>query len=440
MSGKRVLGMRLDDADKILLEKFVGGPIKTFDMMPRHAPDVIANLSRPMGQPAESFDIIYCNGILSTVRDLDAALRNIKRLLSPNGVFYLYETTSIGVATREITDLAEIKALYGAENLEKYDVGRFRRFGMSDLLAKLKRLFAVEVLETSDPVSGVKFYWVVAANGALPAEPFMSRKEQLRFSTYIRTPGKPGKPPFTCSLCNTVFDACKDTEDCPCCGEASRTRSLPAIVTHHLPKILDADLAKALPVLGFAVTGTEYDWLKRCFGSIYVVSLYGERRWLRLVPSSLKQHIGSIVGVSRYGGILGVDARDLSRFASNSFCGVFSIGVYDFFAEQEQALAEAFRVTAPAGVFLTLIQPHRLRPDDEGPVVTELIRGRSGWQSYLPRDVDLPSITVGRDWYVKAMQEAGYEATAVEILDEASGITNTWFLGKKPSTGAVRAY
>lgn len=404
VTSKRVLGIRLHKAEKRLLQDLAGIPITNLAT-------VGASLDSSIELASASFDVIYCSDILSRVRDVDSVLLEIERILAPDGVLYLYEPIKMNAPTREITDPEEIMSSKDEEG-----VRRLRIFGAGDLIGVLSKLFHVEVLKACDPVCHVTCHYFVAGKRPLPKEPFLSPKEQMRISCVVRPTTGPGTPPFRCTICASEFNVCIEDEKCPACGQASRTRSLPVFLRDHLANLLERPLSDSLPLLCFSLTMDERRLVETYYRRIMGVALYGSYE-----RGERREGNQEVV----------VDARDLSRFNADSFSGVFSIGVYDYFEEQEQALSEAYRVIAPGGAFMTLILAHRVRLDDEGPFVTHTVKRRGNYHPYLPDGVELPSITVGREWYVNAMRAAGFQAQAIDIFDPASGITNTWFLGKK---------
>ena len=222
-----------------------------------------------------------------------------------------------------------------------------------------------------------------------------------------------GTPEFTCSKCGKIHDKANNSKkrNCSHCNGIPRHRSLPYLLSNIMPKYSDAKIIESLPLLAFAPDGIEQRYLKKYFKDIKIASLWG------------KYSSDSEVGV---------DARDLSRYKDNSFSGVYSMGTYDFIPEQEQAIKEAYRVIAPGGIFMILIIHYRLLDDNSPPVVSEIMKSSDNWSAYIPREVDITSIKVGKKWYVNAMNKAGFKGHLIDIYDEISGETVTWFIGEKP--------
>lgn len=139
----------------------------------------------------------------------------------------------------------------------------------------------------------------------------------------------------------------------------------------------------------------------------------------------------SLFGKYRSGHQSGVDVRDLGRFQSNRFLGVFASLLFDYFEEHEKALAECWRVLADGGILFTHIASYRLSADEAAPKGGKVIKPRAGYFEYLGAEGELPSITVGRQWFVKAMSRAGFEAEIVTVEDKGSGLIIEWFVGMK---------
>jgi hypothetical protein len=197
-----------------------------------------------------------------------------------------------------------------------------------------------------------------------------------------------------CTICGAGL--AHDTIACPTCQSRPRTRAIFAVLEY-------LKLSRAtLPLLGFAVTSTEAQALAGVFPKLKSVSLH--RKYQR-------QHD------------TGVDARDLSRYRDGSFSGHFSSLLFDYFEEHEQAIAEAYRVIAPEGVLITHIASYRLSAEDDAPPQ----------QDGTVLEEQFPAVSVGRGWFVKALERAGFDAIWLSVLDSASGETIDWFVGLKGS-------
>lgn len=216
-----------------------------------------------------------------------------------------------------------------------------------------------------------------------------------------------------CTVCGDPLAELVKDDYCPNCNSPARTRALPPLLDMAVgPAVAAAELI-GLPMLGFAMTGVEKALTLQVFPVQKSVSLFGD-----------------------YGGDheIGVDARDLSRYADNSLSAHFSILLFDYFTEQEAGIGEAFRVLAPGGVFFTQLGPYRLLDGWDAPCQIKEVRGRPGYFEYLPEGVALADIRVGRQWFLQAMQDAGFAVQWIRAHDRATGADLDWFVGYKPQS------
>ena len=214
-----------------------------------------------------------------------------------------------------------------------------------------------------------------------------------------------------CPACGSTLSVRGDNENCPACGSRARQRCLTPLLDEVIRPILPPELAAGLPLLSFAMTPPERKLLDPLFSQFKSVSLYGD-----------------------YGGMheIGVDARDLSRYDDNSFSGAVALLVFDYFVEQQQALAEAYRVMAPGGVFFTCFSDYRMLPGDEAPFLDYMIVPRPNYFEYVPAEKGLPSIKVGQKWFTDAMRRVGFLADHISVYDDYSDKATDWFIGQKP--------
>src|SRR5436190_8954066 len=147
----------------------------------------------------------------------------------------------------------------------------------------------------------------------------------------------------SCPICGDPLTPQADGDNCPGCNQPSRTRSLGPVMEEVVWPTIDKALVAHTPMLAFATTPSERQLIDHGIG-VKAVSLYGNY-------SAENQ--------------LGVDVRDLEEFGSASFCGAYSILLFDYFLEHELALAELARVVAPGGMFFTHIGPHRVEDGSE---------------------------------------------------------------------------
>ena len=145
----------------------------------------------------------------------------------------------------------------------------------------------------------------------------------------------------------------------------------------------------------------------------------------------------SLFGTYGRGHTTGVDARDLGRYPVNSFGAHYSCLLFDYFIEHEKALAEAFRVLAPGGLFITHLEGPRIEEGLGAPRVVRNIVPRPGYYEYIPDGSGMVSIKVGKEWFLQAMRRAGFEDRIFQIVDEPSGMVCEWFVGVKPAMFAA---
>jgi hypothetical protein len=172
---------------------------------------------------------------------------------------------------------------------------------------------------------------------------------------------------------------------------------------------IDKSLTSRLPMLAFATTDSELKLIDHGI-TVKSVSLYGNY-------GSENQS--------------GVDVRDLHEFEDASFCGAYSILLFDYFREHEQALSELARVIAPGGMFFTHIGPNRIERGKESPTSRGEIEARPGYFQYLPENHGMHNVRVGRRWLVDAIGRAGFDPTHVYVEDVPTGTVNEWFVGRR---------
>jgi SAM-dependent methyltransferase len=240
----------------------------------------------------------------------------------------------------------------------------------------------------------------------VPAKASATRFSALRLVT-----------PDDCAICGDPL-AELNRGNCPNCGSPARLRTLPPLLDQRIAPAVAAAAALDLPLLGLAMTGVETRLVREVFPLLKSASLYG-----------------------RYGKDheLGVDVRDLTRYADGAFSAHFSILLFDYFTEHGQAIREAYRVLAPGGIFFTHIAPFRLTEGNDAPFQSKEVRGRPGYFDYLPEDVALSDTRVGRQWFLQAMADAGFRAEWVQANDRATDQDQDWFVGYKPAASESTA-
>jgi SAM-dependent methyltransferase len=177
MAGARVLALRPDRADRALLNAFGAARLVSFDAFPRDAPDVVGDPTE-MDFPDASFDVVFCNGLLATVRDPGAVIAEMRRVLKPAGAALIYETTATDRFTSEIEDRERQISWYGEEALDSYGVGLFREWGFKDLEALIAQSFGVGLFDTVDEASGRRYVWFFGMETPLAVSPFMDGAER----------------------------------------------------------------------------------------------------------------------------------------------------------------------------------------------------------------------------------------------------------------------
>ena len=206
-----------------------------------------------------------------------------------------------------------------------------------------------------------------------------------------------------CPVCHTPLIHPVEKGACPTCGSRARIRALSPIIRLWRQQ----GFQPTQPVLAFATPNSEREMLGRIFPSIISVSLYGEYG---------KNHLS------------GVDARALKEIGSKSCSGWFASLLFDYFVEHRAALQEAYRVLEPMGKFLTHIAPYRLQDGDSPPTLIGPLKNKP---NYLTEEWvgQIPSVSVGRQWFLTAMREVGFDAEHKRILDLNTGEICEWFIG-----------
>jgi SAM-dependent methyltransferase len=213
-----------------------------------------------------------------------------------------------------------------------------------------------------------------------------------------------------CAICGDPLAELKNGA-CPNCNSPARLRTLPPVMVDLIAPAARAGAPLDKPLLGFAMTGVETQLVRQVFPQLKSVSLFG---------SYGKEHE------------TGVDARDMPQYADGSFSAHFSILLFDYFVDHAAALREAFRVLAPGGIFFTHTAPFRLLEGWEVPDQVKEVRGRPGYFDYLPQGVALADVKVGRQWFLQAMEDAGFRPQWVQVHDRATAQDQDWFIGHKP--------
>lgn len=389
LRGRRVLAMRPDRADLTFLKLFGARPM-TFDLMPRGAPDMVGDLAR-LRLPNDRFDMVFSNVMLATARDPEAAVREIARVVRPDGVALFYESAELGRPTREVTDHGERIAWYGQEMFERYGVGLYREWGFGELEALLRSVFHVRLVEAVDPPTARRFVWFWCTRRPLPEGPFLDEAGRAVLLGAHGAPELRGRPPFHCTLCGHEFDAAEEGA-CPACGAGAQARGLPELARYYLPQVVDADVAAARPVLALSLPALAADALAPLFASARSASITG--------PDAMPAEIA--------------EATDAS------LSGLVALDLLDHRIDHEALLRDMLRAVAPGGCLAISIRPQRLRWGALPPTAEPTEAGSGA------------SVVVGKEWLLDAMTRAGWAAGHVQLHDPATGAVNVWFLGRRP--------
>ena len=400
--------------------------VQSLDIRPEVNPDIIADICDMFQVEDASFDVVLASMVLTHAHNLEGCLSEFHRVLRSGGQLLTCDPLKIGAPTEEFNDIERITSWYGRDAYDKYRIGTFRSLGELDIADILGKRFIVRALSGEDVPTGRNVVWYVSTklkDGATPSSQVETAAEGTVTGNSSLSPRpttghlslseSPAELHVTnCTICGDPLQTVNKKGDCPSCGQPSRTRSLAPILTDVVAPLLSTGDPPTGPLLAFAMTGAERKLIEPVFPSCRSVSLFGTYATYHET---------------------GVDARDLSRYDGGCFAGVFSIQLFDYFLEHDQALQEMYRVLAPGGVLFTLIASYRLHDGIEPPHVAKMLEPNSGYFPYWPSEVPLPSITVGRTWFVDAMRRAGFESDLVQVKDDATGDTFDWFVGQKPN-------
>ncbi|MCX8039992.1 MAG: methyltransferase domain-containing protein [Planctomycetota bacterium] len=137
--------------------------VTNFDVRPISYCDMQMDIQHMDGVANHSYECFFAAHVLNHVKDDMSALREIHRVLVPGGLVVFTVPYRDHEATVELDDPARD---YGKDNLERYGVGSFRRYGRDDFLARLQKHFEPFTVSAFDPITGET------------AEVFFARKSQ----------------------------------------------------------------------------------------------------------------------------------------------------------------------------------------------------------------------------------------------------------------------
>jgi SAM-dependent methyltransferase len=147
---KYVLANFANSVEKnILLSRCSG--VLNFDIRPVGEVDVQMDIQNMLEIQDSSFDGFVAIHVLNHVKDDEAALREIHRVLKPHGIALITVPYRIGSST---TTLENITEHYGKEALDDYGVGSYRRYGLDDVIKLFSIYFECQAVDGIDPISG----------------------------------------------------------------------------------------------------------------------------------------------------------------------------------------------------------------------------------------------------------------------------------------------
>lgn len=158
--GKKVLHVAPGWPENLLLRRMHDCGITTLNIMP--GCQLEADIQNMPELQDNSFDVVLASEVFRHVRNLEAGLSEICRVLKPGGILLASDCLENADYGREITDRAEQAAWYGEEKLDKYGIGDFRRFGRKDWPRAFEKYFHVRVFEANDKGTGSPAWWLAA--------------------------------------------------------------------------------------------------------------------------------------------------------------------------------------------------------------------------------------------------------------------------------------
>jgi ubiquinone/menaquinone biosynthesis C-methylase UbiE len=369
-------------------------------------PELAIKASELADYETESIDVFLSFGVLDFLENFSDTLNNTFRLLRQGGLalFYLKRLRIVeGTNPPNIAYLCD-PIVYGLPENSRLPSMKVGRTWLLNALAEVG--FEPEHFEFCSEESGETVEWFV---GHKPGSTVLT-------DSTLETDYQEEADPVFCDICGADLSSlAKNETTCPHCHSRPRIRTIVKLGERLWQIFPSGSQAENRILLGFAMSGAEDRALiPTVYGRLQSVSLYGKYC---------------------QGHEEGVDIRDLSHYDNASFDGVFGCLLFDYFEEHEVALGEIARVLKPGGVFFTHIAPYRLSADpDSPPKTTSIIKKRPNYFDYIPDDANMPSINVGRSWFLNAIKRAGLEPELVEIVDKQSGEKIDWFLGIKAGT------
>lgn len=128
------------------------------DIRPEARPHILLDVCAMPQIATASQDFILAIHLLPFVHDYEAALRELARILSPEGWFISMEPVVTDRPGRIVYEQALLTSMYGQEVFDKYKVGRYRVLNANSYRADLEKHFMVDVVIGIDPVTEQKEY------------------------------------------------------------------------------------------------------------------------------------------------------------------------------------------------------------------------------------------------------------------------------------------
>lgn len=212
------------------------------------------------------------------------------------------------------------------------------------------------------------------------------------------------------SVCNVCgFASARRTPRiCPQCGSNERQRSFRLLFTQILEKdVFDGAMLNH----GLLLSP----------GTVERQHLYP--KFQRYVVSALhKQYAGENAFVS-------ADVRDLAPFADHDFDYVQACNVLDYVPEMQRALESIHRVIRPGGFFVFLVPESTLLERDAELAVS--VRP-SVTGNYWPDKAAVPLVSVGRTTLANMLNDTGFKAREIRIIEPLCAKQCTWWLCRRP--------
>ena len=162
IDGRKALLVSPAKSERMIFDALGFSSVQTLDIRPEARCDIVADLCLMPMVADETFDLVFASHVLPHVHDLDAALSEVARILTPDGAFLSFTPARSGLPTTLADGPTQASRWYGADALRKHQVGSFRSFGDLGLLRDLQRHFVTKTVTGEDPISGRRFMWVCA--------------------------------------------------------------------------------------------------------------------------------------------------------------------------------------------------------------------------------------------------------------------------------------